>query len=62
MMNLDHPLSDPGLASPDAPDADFAVCLECGAEDVLFLPHNADCTEAGDIVVKAAPQGPWTCS
>jgi hypothetical protein len=45
--SLMHPESDAG--------DDYAVCLECGAEDVWFIPHNEGCTEAGDIIVKAAP-------
>lgn len=35
---------------------DYAVCLECEAEDVWFRSHNEGCTEAGDIVVKPAPE------
>jgi hypothetical protein len=35
---------------------DYAVCLECGAEDVFFSSHNAGCTEAGDIITKQAPE------
>lgn len=38
------------------PENDYAVCLECGAEDVWFRPHNEGCTEAGDIIVKSAPE------
>ena len=44
----------------NATENDYAVCLECGAEDVWFRPHNEGCTEAGDIIVKAAPE--WSGS
>jgi hypothetical protein len=42
MMNLSHPLSDPGLASPDAPDW---LCghEECDMEPCLY----ADCEHPG---------------
>lgn len=33
----------------DELDDDY-YCVECGADDVLFVPHNPGCSEKGDIV------------
>lgn len=44
------------ITTPTTDEDDFAVCVECGAEDVFFLPHTDECTRTGDIIVKAAPE------
>ena len=71
MMSLDHPLSDPGLASPDAPDVcDFIGCdafadrdydgmPACDAHATEYEQREAEGERQAELAVERFYEGGW---